>query len=137
MQQLFALTGYSSEAVDKVCLIPIEVTVVGYAVELAIQQHSLTAARHILVWEEHLKVALHGAVVNELVAFELSALFHLLLIHLSKLIVLKLRHGLRQNLLVCLKTEIFHKSALFRTEKVAGATHVEVLHREVEAAAKV
>ena len=110
--------------------------IVGYVLQLAIQHHAFAAPRHIAVGEVHLQIALYGTVFHKVVAGELYSAFRLPAIHVAELLVFQFRHSLVQYLLIRLISKVFHKSALFRSEKIAGTAYVEVLHGEVEAASQ-
>ena len=137
MNQLIAFLRYRTEAVDHALaeclhfLIPIQM------VEFTIEQHSLGTAGNIGIREIHLQVAVYGAIVYEVIARKLLALFHLFLIEVVELLVLQFGYCLRENLLVGFVTQVFHESALFGTQQVAGTTDIQVLHGEVETAAQV
>ena len=125
---------YGTEAVDESLAVSVELVVVVDVVELAVEQHTLCAARHIGIGEVHLEVALHGAVLHEGIACEVVALRYLLGVHVGKLVVLQFGDRLVEYLLIRLVAKVLHKSALLGTEQIARTADVEVLHGEVEAA---
>ena len=128
MNQLITFLRYRTEAVDHALaeclhfLIPIQM------VEFTIEQHSLGTAGNIGIREIHLQVAVYGAIVYEVIARKLLALFHLFLIEVAELLVLQFGYCLRENLLVGFVTQVFHESALFGSQQVAGTTDIQVLH---------
>ena len=46
-------------------------------------------------------------------------------------------HRLGQNLLIRFKAHVGNETALFRAQQVAGAADIQILHRDIEAAAQV
>ena len=93
-EEFFAFGRHGTETVFHTMAVGFEVAVGSDAVELAVEEHPLAAARNVIVGEIHLEVALDGAVINEVFAGEVFALFELFLIEVLELIVLKLVDGL-------------------------------------------
>ena len=78
LHQFLSFMRNRSETVFQSLAISIEVIVRFDIVELAIEQHSLTASRHIGVWEIHFHIALHVAIIHEILAGKLFSLSQLL-----------------------------------------------------------
>ena len=121
-------TVYHTLAVSFYLLIALQ------AVQFTIKEHTLAVARHISLREIHLQIALYATIVNEIITRKLGAFIHLLLIKVTELLVLQLRYSLRENLLVGFITEIFHKTALLRTQQITRTADIQVLHGKIEAA---
>ena len=109
------------EAVAEVRLVTFQVIIVLDGIQLTIEEHTFTARRHITVGQVHLQITFNGTVIHEhrtvdellVIGVAFLLLTVTLLIQFCELLVLQLRHRLRENLLVGLVAQVFHKATLF------------------------
>ncbi len=104
-----------------------------YAVELLVEAYAFALLRHIFGRKQQLHVAFDhaGSATNSCPSLESSG------VRVSEnSSFFKFKHGLLQYALVGFVTEVGNESRLFGSEKVSGTPYVEVLHGDVDAAAK-
>ncbi len=137
MHELLAFWRHGTKAVSESLTVSCQIVVGLYVVKLAVEQHALTAARHIGLREVHLQITLHGTVLDEIAGLDVFAGFEFFGIEIAELFVFQLTDSLVENLLIGLVAQVFHEAALLGTQQIARTTDVQILHSEVETTAQV
>ena len=134
VHEFFALTRHGTETVDEPLTISGKLGIIVDIVKFTIQKHTFAATRHIIVGKYISRSLSMAQSLHKFIACDLFATGYFIGIDVAELIILELRDGLIEYLLIGFVTQVFHESALFRTQQIARATDVEILHGQIEAA---
>ena len=101
MQQFFRFGRNRAEAVFEAGTESIHILVECQSVQLAIEQHTLAAASHVIGRQQKFEVAFHLAFVHKLLATDdASVCFQFFGIKVGKLVGLQFVHSFGENLLI-------------------------------------
>ena len=106
-------------------------------VRKASKQHTLATAGNVGGRQQQFEVALHLALVYELLTADGAVTFQFVGIQVGEFIGFQFVHGFGKYLLIRLIAQVGNEAALLSSQQIAGPTDVEVLHGNVDAAAQV
>ena len=107
-------------------------------VELPVEQHSLAAARDVLLGEKQFQIALDLAIVYPLIFADLRSYFSIPIgKQLCEFVFLQFLNGFVENLLIGFVPQIGDKTALLRSQQIACAPNIQILHCQMDSASQI